>query len=94
MLGFLPGFPYMGEVDEKLATSRKPQPLMVMEGSVAIAGKQTGIYSLQSPGGWNIIGRTPLKLFNATNEEPTLLKTGDVVEFYSITKEEFLNIQS
>lgn len=94
MLGFLPGFPYMGEVNEKIAMPRKPQPSMVAAGSVGIAGKQTGIYPMASPGGWNVIGRTPLKLFDQSKEEPTLLKTGDQVEFYPISKEEFLKIQS
>ncbi|MFI5132853.1 MAG: 5-oxoprolinase subunit PxpB [Chitinophagales bacterium] len=91
MLGFLPGFPYMGEVDEKIAMPRKPQPANVLAGSVAIAGRQTGIYSLASPGGWLVIGRTPIKLFDPGNEQPTLLSAGDVVEFYSISREEFLN---
>lgn len=94
MLGFLPGFPYMGEVDERIAMSRKSQPQSVAAGSVGIAGKQTGIYSLSSPGGWNIIGRTPLQLFDQSKDEPTLLRAGDIVEFYSISKEEFLKMQS
>jgi inhibitor of KinA len=92
MLGFLPGFSYMGEVDEKIAMPRKPQPENIVAGSVGIAGKQTGIYPLASPGGWQIIGRTPLKLFDVTREEPTLLRAGDMVEFYSITKNEFERI--
>ncbi len=89
MLGFLPGFAYLGEVDEKIAIPRKPQPQNVEAGSVGIAGKQTGIYPLVSPGGWQIIGRTPLKLFNPDNEMPTLLQSGDIVQFYSISKDEF-----
>ena len=89
MLGFLPGFSYMGEVDERIAVPRKPQPVTVAAGSIGIAGKQTGIYPLQSPGGWQIIGRTPLKLFNAEKEEPTLLRAGDIVQFISISKNEF-----
>jgi len=89
MLGFLPGFAYMGEVDEKIAIPRKLQPVNIMAGSVGIAGKQTGIYPLASPGGWQIIGRTSLKLFDANKEEPTLLRAGDRVQFYSITKNEF-----
>jgi inhibitor of KinA len=89
MLGFLPGFAYMGEVDEKIAIPRKPQPQNVAAGSVGIAGKQTGIYPLVSPGGWQIIGRTPLKLFNPDKEIPTLLQSGDIVQFYSISKDEF-----
>lgn len=94
MLGFLPGFSYMGEVDEKIAIARKPQPVNVSAGSVGIAGKQTGIYPLASPGGWQIIGRTPVRLFDATKEEPTLLSAGDTVQFYSISKNEFEAIKS
>ena len=94
MLGFLPGFAYMGEVDERITMPRKPQPLNVVAGSVGIAGKQTGIYPLASPGGWQIIGRAPLKLFDAERQEPTLLRAGDTVQFYSITKDEFAQIQA
>ena len=79
----------MGEVDEKIAIPRKPQPVIVTAGSVGIAGKQTGIYPLASPGGWQIIGRTSLKLFDAEKEEPTLLRAGDRVQFISISKDEF-----
>jgi inhibitor of KinA len=89
MLGFLPGFAYLGEVDERIAFPRKPQPVTVLPGSVGIAGRQTGIYPFASPGGWSVIGRTPLQLFNADKEEPTLIKAGDSVQFYSITKDEF-----
>jgi inhibitor of KinA len=91
MLGFLPGFAYMGEVDEKIVMARKLQPQNVAAGSVGIAGKQTGIYPLASPGGWQIIGRTPLKLFDAGREEAVLLKAGDTVQFYSISRNEFTN---
>lgn len=91
MLGFLPGFAYMGEVDEKIAMPRKTQPVNIAAGSVGIAGKQTGIYPLASPGGWQIIGRTPIKLFDRDKEEPTLFKAGDSVQFYSISKDEFEN---
>ncbi len=93
MLGFLPGFAYMGRLDERIEMPRKAQPENIAEGSVGIAGKQTGIYPMASPGGWQIIGRTPLKLFDITNQEPTLLKAGDRVEFFSITKEEFNKIK-
>lgn len=89
LLGFLPGFTYLGETDEKLAISRKMQPVMVHAGSIGIAGRQTGIYSLTSPGGWHIIGRTPLKLFDKDREPLTLLKPGDSITFVSITKDEF-----
>lgn len=88
MIGFLPGFAYMGKVDQRLATPRKAQPREVEAGSVGIAGWQTGVYPLQSPGGWNIIGRTPLKLFDAMSESLVLLSAGDTVRFYSISKEE------
>jgi inhibitor of KinA len=94
MLGFLPGFAYMGEVDEKISHVRKPQPQMLKAGSVGIAGRQTGIYPLDSPGGWQIIGRTPLELFNKDNELLTLLNAGDSVQFYSITKNEFEDIKA
>jgi inhibitor of KinA len=94
MMGFLPGFAYMGEVNEKIIMPRKPQPVNIETGSVGIAGKQTGIYPLHSPGGWQIIGRTPLKLFDASREEPTLLRAGDMVQFYSITKIDFEKIKA
>ena len=91
MMGFSPGFPYMGIVPGSIATARKNQPrLKVPAGSVAIAGYQTGIYPTESPGGWNIIGRTPLKLFEKEKEQPFLLNTGDTVKFIPINKEQFL----
>jgi len=94
MLGFLPGFAYMGEVDEAISMPRKQQPENVVAGSVGIAGIQTGIYPLASPGGWCIIGRTPLKLFDAAGDGEALLKAGDTVQFISITKDEFEGYQS
>lgn len=82
MLGFLPGFAYMGEVDERIATPRLERPRMkVPKGSVGIAGRQTGIYPLDSPGGWQIIGRTDLELFDHSKNEPCLLSPGDEVKF-------------
>jgi inhibitor of KinA len=90
MLGFLPGFAYLGEVAEKIAVPRKQSPrLQVPAGSVGIAGRQTGIYSLASPGGWQIIGRTPLEMFNPENQPPTRLQAGDAVRFYRIGKIDF-----
>jgi inhibitor of KinA len=90
LLGFLPGFAYMGEVEEQIATPRKAAPrVRVPEGSVGIAGRQTGIYSLESPGGWQIIGRTPIRLFDPQNEPPTFLQAGDEVRFYEIDKNAF-----
>ena len=75
MIGFLPGFAYMGEVDEQIAFPRKAQPRTKVEaGSVGIAGIQTGIYPLDSPGGWQIIGKTPLKIFTKEKDDPVLLQ--------------------
>ncbi len=90
MIGFTPGFPYMGTVDERIFTQRKTQPRLKVEpGSVAIAGNQTGIYPFATPGGWNIIGRTPQLLFDRKRSNPFLLKAGDEVKFKPISKEEF-----
>jgi inhibitor of KinA len=94
MLGFLPGFPYMGITDPTIEVQRKPEPVMVKAGSVGIAGNQTGIYPLDSPGGWQIIGRTPLKLFDPLSDSPCLFSPGDEVEFYPISHEEFENYQT
>jgi inhibitor of KinA len=95
MVGFLPGFPYLGEVDDRIAVPRKAQPrLKVEKGAVGIAGKQTGIYPQSSPGGWQIIGRTPIELFDSSNETPSLLRPGDTVQFYSITAHEFAHYKS
>lgn len=90
MTGFTPGFPYMGILDEQLFTKRKAQPrISVAPGSVAIAGNQTGIYPLATPGGWNIIGRTPVSIFDAAKENPFLLKAGDTIQFKPVTKKEY-----
>jgi inhibitor of KinA len=92
MIGFLPGFAYMGNVDERIAVPRKLEPRLKIEaGCVGIAGKQTGIYPLASPGGWQIIGRTPVKLFDKEKEDTVFFKAGDEVAFYSITEDEFDN---
>lgn len=90
MIGFLPGFAYMGMVDKKITFPRLEKPrMLVPAGSIGIAGEQTGIYPLDSPGGWNIIGRTPLKVFDITNENPALLQPHDTVTFKPISKKEF-----
>jgi inhibitor of KinA len=90
MIGFMPGFPYMGELPDALITPRLKTPrLSVSAGSVAIAQKQTGIYPVESPGGWQILGRTPVRLFNPEKEPPALLKMGDMVQFYPIGEKEF-----
>lgn len=85
MIGFTPGFAYLGGMPEQLAVPRKATPRgKVAAGSVGIAGEQTGIYPLDTPGGWQIIGRTPLRLFDAGREQPALLKAGDRVTFEAI----------
>jgi len=90
MIGFMPGFPYMGELPDALITPRLKTPrLSVPAGSVAIAQKQTGIYPVESPGGWQILGRTPAKLFNPEKEPPVLLQMGNLVQFYPISEKEF-----
>jgi len=90
MIGFMPGFPYMGELPEALATPRLKTPrLSVPAGSVAIAQRQTGVYPMESPGGWRIIGRTPVRLFSPGGNPPSLLRMGDFVEFYPISEKEF-----
>ncbi len=94
-IGFLPGFAYMGKVNELIANPRKQTPRTnVAKGSVGIAGEQTGIYPLESPGGWNIIGQTPFQLFDANRNEPVLLKMGDSVQFVPIGLDEFYRIKS
>lgn len=90
MLGFTPGFSYLGGMDETLATPRLKEPRKVIPaGSVGIAGKQTGIYPIESPGGWQLIGRTPLRLFDPEGEPPFLIDAGMWVRFRSIAKEEY-----
>ena len=94
MLGFLPGFVYLGGMSDKIATPRLEKPrIKVPEGSVGIAAKQTGIYPIESPGGWQIIGRTPVKLYDPKKESPFLLKSGDYVKFYPINQKKFEEIK-
>jgi inhibitor of KinA len=94
LIGFLPGFPYMGSVCAALETPRRQQPrLHVPAGSVGIAGAQTGIYPLASPGGWNIIGQTPLRMFDANRADPCYCRPGDHVQFVPVTPEVFRQIQ-
>ncbi len=87
MMGFMPGFPYLGEVIQSLATPRKLKPMIVEAGSVGIAGNQTGVYPFNSPGGWNIVGRTPRSLFDRHKNPPVWIKAGDKVQFFQIGKE-------
>jgi len=94
LIGFLPGFPYMGIVDESIATPRKKSPRTKIEaGNVGIADAQTGIYPSDSPGGWNIIGKTPLKMFDAKKEYPVFLQPGDDVQFKQISLEQFRELK-
>lgn len=94
MIGFAPGFPYLGGMDERISTPRRESPrTAIPQGSVGIAGMQTGVYPIETPGGWQIIGRTPLKLFDLNREKKTLLKSGDTVKFYSISYEEYLRLK-
>ncbi len=90
MIGFLPGFAYMGSVDEKINTPRLSKPrTQVPAGSVGIAGEQTGIYPFDSPGGWQLIGQTPIAMFDAKKETPCYLQPGDEVKFHAISIDEF-----
>ena len=89
-IGFSPGFPYIGGMDETLATPRLDTPRKkVPLGSVAVANNQTGIYPIESPGGWNLIGRTPLPIFNINDPENSLVDIGDKLHFRSISQDEF-----
>ncbi|WP_423800947.1 5-oxoprolinase subunit PxpB [Neobacillus sp. SAB-20_R2A] len=94
MIGFLPGFPYLGELNPKLATPRLPNPrAKVPKGTVGIGGSQTGIYPIECPGGWNIIGKTPLEIYRPDREEPFFIRTGDTLQFTAISQTEFSAIQ-
>jgi KipI family sensor histidine kinase inhibitor len=89
-IGFVPGFPFLAGLPKELATPRRAAPRKeIPAGSVAIGGAQTGIYPLRSPGGWNLIGRTPLHLFDPERTPPAFLHAGDRVRFRAITREEF-----
>jgi KipI family sensor histidine kinase inhibitor len=90
MLGFLPGFPYLGGMDERIAAPRLEKPrTKIPAGSVGIAGKQTGIYPLDSPGGWRIIGRTPVKMYDPEAKDPVPIRAGDTIRFVRISKREY-----
>lgn len=93
-IGFLPGFLYLGGLDKNLFMDRKPIPrLQVSKGSVAIGGKQTGVYPIDSPGGWNIIGRTPISFFDINKENPCFVKSGDTIKFKPISLTKYYNIE-
>ena len=96
MTGFIAGMPFMGDIDEKIQLNRLETPrLKVPKGSVGITEQFCNIYTFESPGGWNIIGNTPLKVFDKLNlEKPTLINPGDKVLFYEISKKEYLNLNN
>lgn len=90
MLGFAPGFPYLGGMSERIAAPRRATPRSkIPSRSLGIAGTQTGIYPIETPGGWQLIGRTPLNLFQPEKEEPSLLKAGDKIKFNPINAKEY-----
>ncbi|MFA1821914.1 5-oxoprolinase subunit PxpB [Virgibacillus oceani] len=94
MMGFIPGFTYLGGMSEKIALERKSNPRAeISAGSVGIAGKQTGIYPVESPGGWQIIGKTPLKLYDERKASPILLEAGNYIRFMPIGEQEFIEIE-
>lgn len=95
MLGFTPGFPYLGGMDERIATPRLAAPrTRITGGSVGIAGSQTGIYPVDSPGGWQLIGKTPLKLYDTANTNPILLSAGNYIRFIPVTAENYQEIEA
>ena len=94
MLGFTPGFPYLGGMTERIAAPRKSSPrVKIPAGSVGIAGSQTGIYPQESPGGWNIIGRTPAVLFDPVREPPALFRAGQYIRFYPIDSRQYETLE-
>lgn len=94
MIGFAPGFPYLGGMSEKIAAPRRESPrTAIPAGSVGIAGMQTGVYPIETPGGWQLIGKTPLELFDLKRNSKSLLKAGDIVKFYPISYEEYVQLK-
>ena len=93
-IGFVPGFPFLAGLPKELATPRRDVPRkQIPPGSVGIGGAQTGIYPLRSPGGWNLIGRTPLRLFDSKKNPPALLRAGERVRFRKISRDEFESLK-
>lgn len=95
MVGFNPGFPYLGGMSERIATPRLPTPrVRMVPGSVGIAERQTGIYPLASPGGWRVIGRSPIRMFDPDREPPSLVEAGDLVRFTSVDEARYKEIEA
>lgn len=95
LLGFMPGFPFLGGLSENLHTPRRNEPRTnIPAGSVGIANNQTGLYPKKSPGGWQIIGQTPIEVFNINREPMCLYQPGDYIKFYSISQDEFDNLKT
>ena len=93
LIGFLPGFLYLGSLPANLQLKRKSTPALIKKGSVAMAGWQTGIYPADSPGGWHCIGRTPIRLFDTEQQPPFPWKAGDVIQFVRISENRFSEIE-
>lgn len=94
-IGFTPGFPYLGGMDQRLITPRLAEPrLNIPAGSVGIAGEQTGVYPVDSPGGWRIIGRTPVPLYQPEKNPPTLLEAGNYVQFVPVEEEMYFRLEA
>jgi len=90
MIGFAPGFPYLGGMSNEISAPRRQSPRMLIPaGTVGIAGMQTGVYPIGTPGGWQLIGRTPLKLFRPNEDSPSLLQSGDIIKFRPISYKEY-----
>jgi len=95
MLGFTPGFVYLGGLDKRIATPRQAKPRTSIDaGSVGIAGNQTGVYPINSPGGWQLIGKTPLKMFDLNRQPEVLVSAGDYIKFDPVNEEQFYEIES
>ncbi|WP_144487290.1 5-oxoprolinase subunit PxpB [Bacillus pumilus] len=94
MIGFAPGFPFLGGLSERIAAPRRESPrISIPKGSVGIAGKQTGVYPISTPGGWQLIGQTPLSLFRPDEKVPSLLRAGDEVRFVQMSEKEFFSMK-
>lgn len=94
MIGFAPGFPFIGGMSDSISAPRQDTPrLTIPARTIGIAGTQTGIYPIETPGGWQLIGRTPIELFLPNEDIPSLLKAGDKIQFYQITAEEYTDMR-